>query len=154
MWQKRPFKYLKISLCQFYVGQMPNSQRTRGAAFCVKQSTDSTYSKTIKGRPKQVSFEVMNRKHDYNANPSPPLGCAVEIHAVPSQQRTWEAHTKTGFYLGNSWEHYRYHEIWIVDIYSIRVGQAVFFKHKYMTQLSVTTPLILCCVLQMMYVKC
>ena len=77
-------------------------------------------------------------KHDYNANPFTILGSAVEAHVMPNKRKTFEAHTKAGFYLGNSWEHYRCHEVWIVDTKSVRVGQTVFFKHKYITQPALT----------------
>ena len=53
---------------------------------------------------------------------------------MPSQRRTWATHTKTGYYLGTSWEHYRCHEIWVKDKKTARIGQTVFFKHKYFTQ--------------------
>ena len=35
--------------------------------------------------PSKLSFEVTNGTHDYNVNPVAPLGCAVEIHVVPSK---------------------------------------------------------------------
>ena len=76
--------------------------------------------------PSKSSFAVMNGEHDHNANPFAPLGCKVEMHVVPGKRKTWESHTKTGYYIGNSWEHYRCHEIWIVDTRSARVGQTVF----------------------------
>ena len=89
--------------------------------------------------PSKSSFEVMNGKHDYNANPFAPLGVAVEMHVMPNKRRTWESHTKAGYYLGTSWDHYRCHEIWISDTRSTRIGQTVFFKHKYLTQPAVTS---------------
>jgi hypothetical protein len=88
--------------------------------------------------PSKSSFKVFNRSHGYNANPSAPLRYKVRMHVIPSKRRTWEVHTKAGYCLGNSWEHYRYHKIWIVDTRSVRVGQTIFFKHKYLTQPSVT----------------
>jgi hypothetical protein len=57
---------------------------------------------------------------------------------MPSKKRTWEFHTKAGSYLGTSWDHYRCHEIWISDTRSTHIGKAVFFKHKYLTQPTVT----------------
>ena len=57
---------------------------------------------------------------------------------MPSKQKTWEEHTKSGFYLGTAWEHYRYHVVWVKDTRTTRVGQTVFFRHKYITQLVVT----------------
>ena len=41
---------------------------------------------------------------------------------------------KTGYYLGTSWEHYRCHQVWVNETKSTRIGQTVFFMHKYLTQ--------------------
>ena len=88
--------------------------------------------------PNISAFACLYGQHVYNANPFAPLGTAVEMHVTPANRKTYEAHTKTGFYVGNSWEHYRCHEIWIADTRSVRVGETVFFKHKYLTQPAVT----------------
>ena len=50
------------------------------------------------------------------------------------QEKTWEPHIKVGYYIGNSWEHYKCHKVWIVDTQNVQVGQTCFFKHKYLTQ--------------------
>jgi hypothetical protein len=50
----------------------------------------------------------------------------------------WEAHTKTGYYIGNSLEHYKCHNIWIVDTPSAHLGHTLYFKDKYPAQPSVT----------------
>ena len=89
--------------------------------------------------PTTSAFEQMYGPHNYDANPFAILGCAVEMHVVPKNRRTWEAHTKTGYYLGTSWDHCRCHKVWIKDTKSTRIGQTVFFKHKYITQPTVTT---------------
>ena len=39
---------------------------------------------------------------------------------------------------GNAWKNYRCHEVYVNDTRSVRVGQTVFFKHKYLTQPRVT----------------
>ena len=88
--------------------------------------------------PSKLTFEVLYGKHDYDQNPWAPLGCAVELHVTQNKQKTWGKHTASGFYLGNATEHYRCHEIWTIDTRSVRIGQTIFFKHKYLTQPSVT----------------
>ena len=35
-------------------------------------------------------------------------------------------------------EHYRCHKVWVKDTRSVRVGNAVFFKHKYLTMPTLT----------------
>ncbi len=49
------------------------------------------------------------------------------------QEKNVGKHTISGFYLGNVREHYHCHENWTIDTKSVRVGQTVFFKHKYLT---------------------
>ena len=89
--------------------------------------------------PTKSAFETMYGPHDYDAHPFAILGCEVELHVMPKNRRTWEAHTKTGYYLGAAWDHYRCHRVWVKDTKSERVGQTVFFKHKYITQPTITT---------------
>ena len=74
----------------------------------------------------------------YNAHPFAPLGNAVELHVMPNKRKTREEHIKSGFYLGISWEHYRCHVVWVKNTRSTRIGQTVFFRHKYITQPVVT----------------
>jgi hypothetical protein len=70
---------------------------------------------------------------------SAPLGCKVEAHLVPSIQETWAPHTTSGFYVGNSWEHYSCHEVFINDTSHTQICSTVFFKHKYLTMPTITT---------------
>ena len=77
-------------------------------------------------------------QHDFNANPFAPLGCRVEAHITPSVRETWAAHTASGYYIKNAWEHYRCHEVYISDTKHSRVCETVFFKHKYLTMPSIT----------------
>ena len=60
------------------------------------------------------------------------------MHVMPSKIPTWGQYTKSGFYLGTSWDHYRCHRVWIKDTKSTRVGQTVFFRHKYITKPAIT----------------
>ncbi len=77
-------------------------------------------------------------QHDYNANPLAPLGCKVEAYVTPGVHKTWVPHTASGYYVGNAWEHYCCHEIYISNTKSIRTCLTVFFKHKYLTMPSIT----------------
>ena len=42
------------------------------------------------------------------------------------------------YYIGNAWEHYRCHEVYMKDTKSIQTCLTVFFKHKYLTMPSIT----------------
>ena len=77
--------------------------------------------------PKISAFAEMYGSHNYGSHAWAVLGSAIEVHVMPSKRRTWEQHTKSGFYLGASWDHYRCHRVWIKDTKSTRVGQTVFF---------------------------
>ncbi len=77
-------------------------------------------------------------QHDSNANPFAPLGCKVEAYLHPGTRETWAPHTASGYYLGNSYEHYRCHKIYISDTRHTRVCDTVFFKHKYLTMPTIT----------------
>ena len=88
--------------------------------------------------PKVSAYAVLNGEHDYNAQPFAPLGCKVEMYVMPSIRETWAPKTLSGYCIGCSKEHYRNHKVWINETKSIRVGETVFFKHKYLTQPSLT----------------
>jgi hypothetical protein len=89
-------------------------------------------------RPSQMTptisaYAYLLKKNDYNANPVAPLGCKVKAHLVPSNRQTWAPHTTSGFYIGNVWDHYHCHEIYINNTRHTRTCNTVFFKHKYLT---------------------
>ena len=73
-----------------------------------------------------LAFEYIYGEHMYETHPWAVLGCEVELHKMPAQRRTWTAHTKTGYSLGTSLEHYRCHEIWVKDTKIARIGKTVF----------------------------
>ena len=83
--------------------------------------------------PTMSAFEHMYGQRRYDAHPWAVLRYEVKMHVMSAQRQRWEAHTKTGYYLGTSWGYYRCHEVWIKDTHATRVGQTVFFKHKYFT---------------------
>ena len=65
--------------------------------------------------PTVSAYAYIWGQHDYNTNPFAPLGCKVESHLVPSIHETWAPHKASGYYVGTSWEHYRCHEVYIID---------------------------------------
>jgi hypothetical protein len=66
-------------------------------------------------------------QHDYNANPFAPLGCKVEANVTPGVWETWAAHTASGYYIGNAWEHYRCHKVYISATKGTRICKTIFF---------------------------
>jgi hypothetical protein len=84
------------------------------------------------------AYAYLWKQHNYNANPFTPLGCKVEVHIVPSNCKTWAPHTASGFYIGNAWDHYCCHKIYINDTCHTLLCNTVFFKHKYLTMPALT----------------
>ena len=77
--------------------------------------------------PTVSAFAYLWGQHDYNANPFAPLGCKVGEHVTPGTHETWAAHTTSGYYIGNAWEHYRCHEVYVSATKATRVCETVFF---------------------------
>ncbi len=44
----------------------------------------------------------------------------------------WAAHTASGYYIGNVWEHYRCHVVYISLSKRTCISETVFFRHKYL----------------------
>jgi hypothetical protein len=89
--------------------------------------------------PSVSAYAYLWGEHNYNENPFAPLGCKVEAHVTPNKRETWAPHTASGFYIGNAWEHYRCHEIYICDTKHTRMCLTAFFKHKYLTMPTITS---------------
>ena len=88
--------------------------------------------------PTISTYAYLWKQHSYNANLFTPLGCKVEAHLVPTNQESWAPHTASRFYVGNAWDHYWCHEIYISDTRHTQVCNTVFFKHKYLTMPTIT----------------
>ena len=71
--------------------------------------------RTTKTTPSVSAYAYILGEHNYNANPFAPLGCKVEAHVMTGTRETWAPHTASGFYIGNTKEHYQCHEIYICD---------------------------------------
>ena len=70
---------------------------------------------------------------DYMRTPLAPLGCPCQVHEQPSARGTYAPHCKSGFNLGTSDEHYRCWICYIPETGAERTCETVFFKHKYIT---------------------
>ena len=76
--------------------------------------------------------------HDFNAHPFAPMGCAVQLFETPQQRKSWDPHSVDGWYIGPAMEHYRNHTIWVQSTRSERSSDNVWFKHKYITNPSLS----------------
>ena len=73
-----------------------------------------------------------------NKMPLAPLGCAVQLFENRDKRGTWAEHATDGWYIGTSPEHYRCHKIYVKTTRSERISDTVFFKHRYITQPTLT----------------
>ena len=57
----------------------------------------------------------------------------------PDKRKTWGVRSQASYYVGTSLEHYRYYWGWMKETNKIRGSDTVSFKHKYITNPSITT---------------
>ena len=88
--------------------------------------------------PTVSAYQYVHGIFDYNKTPLAPLGCAVQLFESNTRRGTWAEHSTDGWYIGTSMEHYRCHKIYVKKTRSERISDTVFFKHKYITQPTVT----------------
>ncbi|KAL7476769.1 hypothetical protein ACHAW6_002606, partial [Cyclotella cf. meneghiniana] len=88
--------------------------------------------------PNISAYAYHHGSFDYNRMPIAPMGCAVQFHIKPSRRKTWGEHSSDGWYLQTSPEHYRCHFVFVKATRHKRITDTLFFKHKYITQPTVT----------------
>ena len=66
------------------------------------------------------------------------MGSTVQMHESRDNRGTWAERSIDGWYLETSLEHYRCHIIHVKKTNSERISDTVFFKHKYITQPTLT----------------
>ena len=66
------------------------------------------------------------------------MGCAVQVYESKEKRNSWAANSTEGWYLQTSHEHYRCHVVYVKKTRSERVMDTVHFKHKNITQPTVT----------------
>ena len=89
--------------------------------------------------PNILAYAYHHGTFDYNRMPLAPMGCAVQFHIKPNRRKTWGEHSSDGWYLTTSKDHYRCHYIFVKATRAKRISDTVYFKHKHITQPSLTT---------------
>ena len=89
--------------------------------------------------PTISAYQYVNGAFDYNKMPLAPTGCAVQVHKNSKRRGTWAANSSDGWYLRTSPEHYRCHVIYSKNTRSERITDTGHFKHKYITEPTLTT---------------
>jgi hypothetical protein len=81
---------------------------------------------------------VYQGQHDYNKHPFVPITMETLVQVKPHKQQTYAQHCNKGYVIGTLFEHYQCQKIWMKDTHTTQVSRAVWFKHKYLTNPSVT----------------
>jgi hypothetical protein len=89
--------------------------------------------------PMVSAYQYVNGPFDYNKMLLGPMGCAVQIHKRSERQGTWAANSVDGWYLRTCPEHYQCHVIYVKHTRSEKVSDTVYFKHKHITQPTLTS---------------
>ncbi len=88
--------------------------------------------------PGILAYAHVYGHHDYNRHPFVPIGTEALVHDRPRTRRTYAQHCRKAFVLGTSFEHYRCWKFWSTTTRATRTSGAAFFKHKYITNPTVT----------------
>jgi hypothetical protein len=88
--------------------------------------------------PNSSAYAHVYGHHDYNKHPFVPIGMEALVHNKPHTHQTYAEHCKKAFFLGTSTKHYWCWKFWSKETRATRISGAAFFKHKYLTNPSVT----------------
>ena len=88
--------------------------------------------------PKISTYAYLYGPHNYNAEPFVPIGMQALVHDKPQKRRSFAQHCSKGWVLETSPEHYRCWKVWTKNTRTTRISGTMFFKHKYITNPTVT----------------
>ena len=91
-----------------------------------------------KTNPKISACANVYGPHNYDSTPFVLVNMETFVHDKPKRQRTFAEHSRRGFVLGTSFDHYRAWTMWLKDTRATRVSATVFHKHKSLTNPAVT----------------
>jgi hypothetical protein len=89
--------------------------------------------------PNVSAYAYHHGNFGYNRMPLAPMGCAVQFHIKPNIRRSWGEHSSDSWYLTMSLDHYRCHFIFVKATRAKQISNTVYFKHKHITQPTLTT---------------
>ena len=88
--------------------------------------------------PNVSAYQYVYGNHDYDKHPLHPLGCKVQAFNDTKTRKSWEEHSKDGYYIGTSLKHHRTYNIWIKATRASQNTDTAFFQHSYITKPKVT----------------
>eukprot|EP00804_Cyclotella_cryptica_P013794 CCRYP_020502-RA/>CCRYP_020502-RA protein AED:0.43 eAED:-0.03 QI:0/-1/0/1/-1/1/1/0/273 len=121
------------------VAATTNFPYTCGANSSLTWNGNSTYYINLMLTPKSPHMcSSTAHTHNYKALPFVPLGVEALVHDKPTRSKTYAQHCSKGWVLGTSTQHYRCWKIWSTATHTTRIAATVFFKHKYLTNPSIS----------------
>ena len=84
------------------------------------------------------SYAYLQRQRDFATLPFVPIGIESLIHEKKNRRKTWGNHVVMGWVLGTSTEHYCCWRLWVKKMRATRISGMVSFKHKYISNPTVT----------------
>ncbi len=91
-----------------------------------------------RAHPNLSAYAHVYEYHNYNWHTFVPIGMEALVHYKPHKRRTYAKHCTKPFVQGTSTEHYQCWKFWTPTTRATRISGAAFFKHKYLTNPSVT----------------
>jgi hypothetical protein len=88
--------------------------------------------------PNLFAYVHIYGHHDYKEHPFVPIGMEALVHDKQHKCQTYAEHCKKAFVLGTSTKHYQHWKFWSTATRATCILGAAFFKHKYLTNPSVT----------------
>jgi hypothetical protein len=88
--------------------------------------------------PNLSVYARIYKHHNYNWHPFVSIGIEALSHNKPHKCRTYAEHCTKAFVLGTSTKHHQCWKFWAPTTRAMRISGAAFFKHKYLTNPSVT----------------
>jgi hypothetical protein len=88
--------------------------------------------------PNILAYANLSGPFNYNKMPLAPMGCEVQVHKKADKRGTWAYHSIVGWYLSTSPDHYCTHLCHIKNTSSNRLSDTVHFKHKHITNPTLT----------------
>jgi hypothetical protein len=88
--------------------------------------------------PNVPAYAHLSGPFDNNKMPLAPMGCNTQVHEKTETQGTWAFHSVDRWYLFTSPEHYRTHNCHVKHTKSKRLSNTVQFRHKGITNPSIT----------------
>ena len=88
--------------------------------------------------PNVSEYAHIHGQCDYMRHPWAPVGCPFQVQNIEDKRKNWDKHTTSGWHLVTSMEHYWCFRKYITKARVERVSDTVFFKHKYLTQPTIT----------------